>query len=234
MNLVPEDFFPEDFQAAVLRDLMQGVHRAQPDWDAGYLELTIGKPNSGSVPIYMIWPLMEPGKLLEELKVEETPTIPGPPTFGSGEPNFIGQGVPNFDPFADAGHLNGIQEKRRSVDDLPGFGRSVFKLKIPVASVLARARKPIKMILELGVGSIIQFDKSCDDLLDVEVGQTITIATAEAVKVGDKFGFRINTILLPQERFRKVEVRRAGEYRVNHDLPQLIGKAPIKSLEKIK
>jgi flagellar motor switch protein FliN/FliY len=232
MNLAPEDFFPEDFQAAVLQNLMQGLRRAEPDLKAGYLELTITKSDGKTVSAFMVWPIMEPGKLLEEPKAEEIPTIPGPPTFGGNEPNFIGQGAPNFNPFADSEFGAPIPVKHRSVDDLPGFSRSVLKVKIPVAAVLTRAKKPIKTILELGVGSVIQFDKSCDELLEVEVGQTTTIATAEAVKVGDKFGFRINTVLLPEERFRKVEVRRAGEYRVKVDIPQLIGKAPVKSLEK--
>ncbi|MDR1270223.1 MAG: FliM/FliN family flagellar motor switch protein [Planctomycetaceae bacterium] len=236
MNLVPEDFFPEDFQAAVIRDLMQGVEQAQPAWESASLELLIGKPDGNSVPVYMVWPLTKPDQLLlEKPKTNET-ILPEPPTFNSGNPNLIGNGVPEFDPFAgpvfETPAFGNLQGKHRSVDDLPGFSRSVLKIKIPVAAVLARAQKSIKTILELGVGSVIQFDKSCDDFLEVEVGQSVTIATAEAIKVGDKFGFRIHSIMLPEERFRKVEVRHEGEYLIKHDSPQIIGKAPIKSLDK--
>ncbi|MDR0705627.1 MAG: FliM/FliN family flagellar motor switch protein [Planctomycetaceae bacterium] len=238
MNLVPEDFFPEDFQAAVIQNLMQGVEQAQPAWESAYLELTISKPDGNSATAYMIWPLTEPSQLLseEKPKADESTMFTAPPTFNNDKPNLIGNGVPEFDPFAgqDFGTQNfsNFDGKHRSVDDLPGFSRSLLKVKIPVAAVLARAPKSIKTILELGVGSVIQFDKSCDDFLDIEVGQSVTIATAEAVKVGDKFGFRIHSILLPEERFRKVEVRREGEYRVKHESPQIIGKAPIKSLDK--
>ena len=236
MNLVPEDFFPEDFKAAVLSDLSAGLLRARPGLDGGCLELALSKPDGGIATIFIVWPLEKPDQLLEEPKAAEAEPIIGPPTFGSEAPNFIGQGAPNFDPFAgqDFGSqgFGEFQQKRRSLDDLPGYTRSALKVKIPVAAVLARARKPIKSILELGVGSVIQFDKSVDELLEVEVGQSVVIGTAEAVKVGDKFGFRISTVLLPDERFRKVEVRREGEYRVNQDAPQIIGKAPIKSLDK--
>ena len=236
MNLVPEDFFPEDFKAAVLSNLSDGLLRAQPDLDGGSLELVLTKEDGSTVKAYVVWPLGSPNKLLEEPKPVETEPIPGPPTFGNEAPNFIGQGVPNFDPFGNQDFggqgFGGFQQKRRSLDDLPGYARSALKVKIPVAAVLARARKPIKSILELGVGSVIQFDKSVDELLEVEVGQSVVIGTAEAVKVGDKFGFRISAILLPDERFRKVEVRREGEYRVHQDSPQIIGKAPIKSLDK--
>ncbi|MDR0611051.1 MAG: FliM/FliN family flagellar motor switch protein [Planctomycetaceae bacterium] len=236
MNLIPEDFFPEDFQAAVIQNLMQGLDQAQPAWESAYLELIIVKPDGNSVPIYLVWPLTEPTQLLlENPKTDET-IFASPPTFNNDKPNLIGNGVPEFDPFSgqhfSTQNFGNFDGKQVAVDDLPGFSRSVLKVKIPVAAVLARAPKSIKTILELGVGSVIQFDKSCDDFLDVEVGQSVTIATAEAVKVGDKFGVRIQSILLPEERFRKVEVRREGEYRVKHESPQIIGKAPIKSLDK--
>ncbi len=72
---------------------------------------------------------------------------------------------------------------------------------------LARKTQPLGKILELGPGLIIQFDKSCEEPLELEVGG-LTIAKGEAVKVGEKFGLRINTMVLPSERF--VPVRKAG------------------------
>lgn len=239
MNLIPEDFFPEDYKAALLNNAAAGLIRAELDADAGFLELLLtASGEEVPVPAYMIWPLNEPDKLLEEPKAtEDALNLPPPPTFGTGGgmgegQSFIGDGAPGigFDPFG--GHDFTQQHKRPSLDDLPGYSRSVLKVKVPVAAVLATARKPIKAILEFGVGSVIQFDKSCDELLDVEVGQTVVIGKAEAVKVGDKFGFRIHSILLPEERFRRVEVRREGEYRIRHDDPQIIGKAPIKSFDR--
>jgi flagellar motor switch/type III secretory pathway protein FliN len=233
MNLVPEDFFPEDFNVAVIDNLSQGLLWAMPELDAGCLELALGKADGTTVTAYMVWALTVPEKLLEEPApvFEEIPQAPSmgdvPPTFGGqvdpfahshfGTPSFVGGAVP---------------PQRHHLEDLPGYARSALKVKVPVATILARAKKPIKAVLELGVGSIIQFEKSCDEMLEVEVGQSIVIASAEAVKVGDKFGFRISTVTLPEERFRRVEVRREGEYHVKSDSPQIIGKAPIKSFDK--
>ena len=62
----------------------------------------------------------------------------------------------------------------------------------------------IEQIVELGAGSIIKFEKSCDEMLELEIGGS-TIARGEAVKVGDKFGLRIHSMVLPGERFQKVE-----------------------------
>ena len=232
MNLAPEDFFPDDFKASVIQNLYQGLLRAMPEVDAGYLELALGKPDGTSATAYMVWALSVPEKLLEEPApvfddIPHAPQMGGiPPTFGGqadpfanqsfGTPNFVGAGMP----------------QRHRFEDLPGYTRSALKVKVPVATILAREKKPIKAILELGVGSIIQFEKPYDEMLDIEVGQSVVIATAEAVKVGDKFGFRISTVTLPEERFRRVEVRREGEYHVKSDSPQIIGKAPIKSFDK--
>ncbi len=227
MNLVPEDFFPEDFKAAVVSDLQYSLKEANAGLDAGMLEMELLDAEGIPVPAYIAWPFDSPDRLLKS--VEPDIVLPPPPKILGGEPAFIGEGSPDYDSY-DGQVYEHDGSKRISLDDLPGYSRSVLKVRVPVAAVLARARKPIKSILELGVGSVIQFDKSCDEPLDVEIGQSVTIATAEAVKVGDKFGFRIHAILLPKERFRKVEVRREGEYRVKQAMPQIIGKAPIRSL----
>ena len=232
MNLAPEDFLPNDFKAAVIQNLSQGLMRAMPELNAGYLELALGKKDGTSAAAYMVWALSAPEKLLEEPPpaFEEIPQAPSignvPPSFSGQADPFVGTnfGSPNF--------AGGAMPQHRRFEDLPGYARSVLKVKIPVATILARARKPIKTVLEFGVGSIIQFEKSCDEMLEIEVGQSIVIATAEAIKVGDKFGFRISTVMLPDERFRRVEVRREGEYHVRSDSPQIIGKAPIKSFDK--
>ncbi|MDR0522359.1 MAG: FliM/FliN family flagellar motor C-terminal domain-containing protein [Planctomycetaceae bacterium] len=237
MNLVPDDFFPEDSKAGMIQDLSQGILRGMPELDAGYLELQLTQAGSEPVSAYLIWALSAPDKLLEEPAPAEV--IPPAPPFG-GAPTFGGQSDPFAAPGFGGDHFDspnfagsGVPlPHRRRLEDLPGYTRSALKVKIPVAAVLATGRKPIKTVLELGVGSVIQFDKSCEEFLDIEVGQKITIATAEAVKVGDKYGFRINAVVLPEERFRPVEVRREGEYRTKSDSPQIIGKAPIKTFDK--
>jgi flagellar motor switch/type III secretory pathway protein FliN len=86
---------------------------------------------------------------------------------------------------------------------LPHYTRSLLRIKVPVVVTLAENRQPLHRIVELGPGSIIQFDKSCEEMLELAVGNR-TIASGEAVKVGDKFGLRITSIILPEERFLSV------------------------------
>jgi len=83
---------------------------------------------------------------------------------------------------------------------LPPYTRSLLRIKVPVVVTLAQNRQPLHRILELGSGSIIQFDKSCEEMLELSVGDH-TVAHGEAVKVGDKFGLRITSMILPEERF---------------------------------
>lgn len=90
---------------------------------------------------------------------------------------------------------------------LPPYARSLLKICVPVSVTLADSRQPIRKVVELTPGSIIQFEKACDQMLSLEVGGC-QVAEGEAVKVGDKFGLRVTSITLPGERFRAV--RKAG------------------------
>ncbi len=87
------------------------------------------------------------------------------------------------------------------VERLPRYSRSLLKIQVPVTVTLATAKKNVRELVELVPGSILQFEKLCDETLTLEVGNT-AVAEGETVKVGDKFGLRITSIVLPGERFR--------------------------------
>jgi flagellar motor switch protein FliN len=94
---------------------------------------------------------------------------------------------------------------RRAVESLkrrvfPDYTKSLLRIQVPVVVTLAEKRQQLGRVLELGPGMIIQFDKSCDEMLDLEVGSR-KIAQGEVVKVGDKFGLKVSNIILPGERF---------------------------------
>ncbi len=94
-----------------------------------------------------------------------------------------------------------------SRDSLPPYSRSLLKIPLPVSVTLAHKKQLASQILELGPGAIIQFDRSCEETLDLEVGG-LRVALGEAVKVGDKFGLRITEMVSPSERFQPI--RRQG------------------------
>ena len=97
---------------------------------------------------------------------------------------------------------NGSGEKALAAE-LPGYTLSLLHIKVPISVTLATKRQPIDQIMELGAGSIIHFEKSCEEMLDLYVGEH-PVAKGEAVKVGEKFGLRITSVIMPEERFKPV------------------------------
>jgi len=92
----------------------------------------------------------------------------------------------------------------------PAYTRSLLRIKIPVAVTLAEKRQPLGRIIEIGPGSILQFDKSCEEMLELSVGG-YPVAYGEAVKVGDKFGLRITAIKPIDERFVPLRRPESGQ-----------------------
>jgi flagellar motor switch protein FliN len=91
-----------------------------------------------------------------------------------------------------------------SMRKLPPYTRSLLRIRVPVVVTLAQNRQPLHRILELGPGSMIQFEKSCEEMLELSVGES-RVAAGEAIKIGDKFGLRITSIVMPEERFHTVK-----------------------------
>jgi flagellar motor switch/type III secretory pathway protein FliN len=86
---------------------------------------------------------------------------------------------------------------------LPVYVRSLLRVRVPVQVRLASKRQSIGQIVDLCAGSIITFAKTCDEMLELKAGGC-NIAAGEAVKVGDKFGLRISSMTMPNERFQSV------------------------------
>lgn len=100
-----------------------------------------------------------------------------------------------------AGEDGGLAEA--ALRNLPPYSRSLLRISVPVLVTLAGTRLALKRILQLGPGSIIPLEKSCEAPLTLQVGNH-DLAVGEAVKVGDKFGLRISSMVMPQEKFLAV------------------------------
>ena len=87
----------------------------------------------------------------------------------------------------------------KSFEQLPLYARTLLHVKVPVVVTLATKRESVSEILSLSPGSILQFEKSCEEPLDLSVVNR-PIARGEAVKVGERFGLRIMSMLLPKDR----------------------------------
>jgi flagellar motor switch protein FliN len=91
----------------------------------------------------------------------------------------------------DSAAITGIDSE---LNRLPTYARGLLQIRVPVRVTLASQRKSIQEIIELGPGSIVKFDKTCDEPLELCVGDR-PIAHGEVVKVGDKFGLKISGLV---------------------------------------
>ena len=67
----------------------------------------------------------------------------------------------------------------------------LLDLPVVVSVQLARKRIELGTLRSLAPGSLVTFEKSCEDLLDLYVSNRL-FCRGEAVKVGEKFGLKIN------------------------------------------
>jgi flagellar motor switch protein FliN len=78
-------------------------------------------------------------------------------------------------------------------------------LDVPVTLSLevGRTRLPIRSLLQLNQGSVVELERAADEPLDVFVNGTL-VAHGEVVVVNDKFGIRLVDVISPAERIRKL------------------------------
>ncbi len=79
-------------------------------------------------------------------------------------------------------------------------------LDVPVTLSLevGRSRLPIRSLLQLNQGSVVELERAAGDPLDVFVNGTL-VAHGEVVVVNEKFGIRLTDVVSPAERIRKLK-----------------------------
>ena len=92
---------------------------------------------------------------------------------------------------------------RLTPTDLPAYSQSLLRIPVRVVVKMAQKRQSLGRVVELGPGSVLQFDKSCEEMLELHIGGQ-PVAMGQAVKVGDRFGLRVTSMVSPGERFEKV------------------------------
>lgn len=195
MLLLPELYMPVDFKAAHVPDLAAAIVAGGAGADATRVDLQLSATEGKQAIAALIWPVHQPESLFAAAAPTEAATSAAPAVPAS----------PARAPAAAPAPTRSATASLRPLPsgELPVYSRSLLKIKVPVVVTLATTKLPVKRITELVPGAIIQFDKSCEELLELSSGGS-PLALGEAVKIGDKFGLRLRTIVLPQERFAPV------------------------------
>ena len=94
-----------------------------------------------------------------------------------------------FAPAGGTGHANDIN--------------MILDIPVQITVELGRTRIPIKHILQLAQGSVVELDGLAGEPMDVLVNGCL-IAQGEVVVVNEKFGIRLTDIVTPSERIRKL------------------------------
>ncbi|MFN4330290.1 MAG: flagellar motor switch protein FliN [Limnobacter sp.] len=79
----------------------------------------------------------------------------------------------------------------------------IMDIPVQLTVELGRTKIPIKHILQLAQGSVVELDGLAGEPMDVLVNGYL-IAQGEVVVVNDKFGIRLTDIITPSERLRKL------------------------------
>ena len=80
----------------------------------------------------------------------------------------------------------------------------ILDIPVTVSMEIGRTRLPIRNLLRLNQGSVVELDRLAGEPLDVLVNGTL-IAHGEVVLINDKYGIRLTDVISPQERVRKLK-----------------------------
>ena len=179
MNLIPMDLGDVDeFKTFYSENLLVELSQCAPtDW-AALLRMNLfpaeeesdGQSPSAVIPV--IWPLTK----MPVTETAEPEPDPAPQPSSSSTSTSASQSMPDLSPPVSANPLNRIN-------------------KLPVQAVVRLASKKIEMkqLLSICPGSLITFDKPCEDPLDMYINNQI-YCQGEAVKIGENFGLKIDTV----------------------------------------
>jgi flagellar motor switch protein FliN/FliY len=79
----------------------------------------------------------------------------------------------------------------------------ILDIPVQLTVELGRTRIPIKHILQLAQGSVVELETLAGEPMDVLVNGFL-IAQGEVVVVNDKFGIRLTDVVTPSERVRRL------------------------------
>lgn len=80
----------------------------------------------------------------------------------------------------------------------------ILDVPVTLSMEVGRTRIPIRNLLQLNQGSVVELERGAGEPLDVYVNGTL-VAHGEVVVVNDKFGIRLTDVISPAERIKKLK-----------------------------
>src|SRR3982074_2964892 len=110
-------------------------------------------------------------------------------------------------------NANAAEPRAAEFDDLQDEGRPsggdvnldvILYVPLTLSLEVRGTRIPIRNLLQLNQGSVVELDRAAGEPLDVFVNGTL-VAHGEVVVVNEKFGIRLTDVISPAERIRKLK-----------------------------
>ena len=180
MNMLPADLTAERYQTTASDNLKAEVIFAGPvEWAAG-LELRIFEESEA------------------DSEAAPEPTARLYLVWPVAKPPFPSEEEPSVEPVVQ-------QSPETTPDAVAVHPRDQRLLNLLVTISVRLAEKKIEMgqLLTLTPGALVVFNKSCESLLDLYVNNHLH-CRGEAVKIGEKFGLKINEVEVEDVREQKI------------------------------
>lgn len=79
----------------------------------------------------------------------------------------------------------------------------ILDVQVTLSLEVGRARIPIRNLLQLNQGSVVELERMAGEPLDVFVNGTL-VAQGEVVVVNERFGVRLTEVVSPSERIKRL------------------------------
>jgi flagellar motor switch protein FliN/FliY len=168
LGLLPDDVEPDACRCVIVENLRDATRQADPADEAVCLDFDLADADGVPSRCRLVWPVSNPAALQF-----------ADPDGSAAEPaaDRIEPPVASEPPRGPAGSVP---------------IRQLLRLPVTVSVRLAERRIELKQLLGLSPGALLTFNKPCEDLLDLYVNNRL-YCRGEAVKIGEKFGLKINT-----------------------------------------
>ena len=125
--------------------------------------------------------------------LNEQNAVSGEPDAGASAPEPLAPNPAVFEQFEGTGQRAPTRNDIDLVLDIP----------VQLTVELGRTRLPIRNLLQLAQGSVVELDGLAGEPMDVLVNGCL-IAQGEVVVVNEKFGIRLTDVITPSERIKRL------------------------------
>ena len=184
MGLFPMDLEATEYASAATQSLKQQLEALVPADDASVLELPLKKDGADAshCSLLLVWPLTNP--VLESVAPWPVPEAEAKPV-ATEQP-----AIPKPAAATASAHNQVSIATGRSPSEKLHQSR-VLNVPVDLTVQIAAKKVDISQVRNITPGMLITFNKPCEALLDVFVADKLKFR-GEAVKVGERFGIKIN------------------------------------------